>query len=83
MQSGMVWEGKLTLGGICLHANICNLSSGFLETDYMSFLKRPGMQGENMRQDMFSQNTVLLCKRNYYFFSENLFLVIHAFCETS
>ena len=32
-----------------LHADICNVGSGFLATDYMSFLQSPGTEGQNMR----------------------------------
>ena len=32
-----------------LHADICNLGSGFLVTDYKSFVQSPGTQGQNMR----------------------------------
>ena len=32
-----------------LHADICNLGSGFLVTDCMSFLQSPDAQGKNMR----------------------------------
>ena len=32
-----------------LHADICNLGCGFLETDYMSFVQSPGTQAQNMR----------------------------------
>ena len=33
-----------------LHADTCNLISGFLATDCMSFLQSPGTEGQNMRQ---------------------------------
>ena len=32
-----------------LHADICNVGSGFLSTDYMSFLQSPGTEGQNTR----------------------------------
>ena len=32
-----------------LHADICNVGSGFLATDYMSFLQSPGTEGQNTR----------------------------------
>ena len=37
-----------------LHADICNLGSGILTTDYMSFLQSPGTQGQNMRLNRVS-----------------------------
>ena len=37
-----------------LHADICNVSSGFLATDYMSFLQIPGAEGQNMRPNRLS-----------------------------
>ena len=30
-----------------LHADICDLASGFLATDYMNFLQSSGTQGQN------------------------------------
>ena len=50
----MVWEEKLCCEEFDLHADICNLGSGFLATDYMSFLKGPGTQGQNMRLNRLS-----------------------------
>ena len=50
----MVWEEKLCSEEFDLHADICNLGSGFLATDYMSFLKSPGTQGQNMRPSRLS-----------------------------
>ena len=46
----------LTVGEeFALHADICNLGSGFLATDYiMSFLQSPGTQGQNMRPNRLS-----------------------------
>ena len=35
-------------------ADLCNLGSGFLATDYMSFLHSPGNQGQNMRPNRLS-----------------------------
>ena len=32
-----------------LHVDICNVGSGFLAIDYMSFLQSPGTEGENTR----------------------------------
>ena len=37
-----------------LHANICNLGSGFLATDYMNFVLNPGTQGQNTRPNRLS-----------------------------
>ena len=46
-----VWFGRESSFGeeFTLHADICNLSRGFLATDYMSFLQSPGTQGQNMK----------------------------------
>ena len=44
----MAWEGKLSGEEFALHADVCNLGSGFLATNYMSFLQSPGTQGQNM-----------------------------------
>ena len=46
IQSGMIWEEKLCSEDFDLHADICNLGSGFLATDYMSFLKSPGLKAK-------------------------------------
>ena len=45
----MVCEGKLNCEEFALDADICNQGSGFLATDYMSFLQCPGNEGQNMR----------------------------------
>ena len=37
-----------------LHADIGNLGSGFLATDYMSFLQSPEAQSQNMRPNRLS-----------------------------
>ena len=37
-----------------LHADLCNLGSGFLANDSMSFVQIPGTQGQNMRTNRFS-----------------------------
>ena len=37
----MAWEEKLCCEEFDLHADICNLGTGFLATDYMSFLQSP------------------------------------------
>ena len=51
----MVWERESSLGEeFVLHADICNLGSGFLATDYMSFVQSPGTQGQNMRPSRLS-----------------------------
>ena len=34
----MVWEEKLYYEDFDLHEDVCNLGSGFLATEYMSFL---------------------------------------------
>ena len=49
IKSGMVWEEKLCCEEFDLHADICNLGSAFLATDYMSFLLKPGTRAQNMR----------------------------------
>ena len=48
----MVWEGSSVSDEFALHTDICNLGSGFLATDYMSFLHSPGTQGQNMRPNI-------------------------------
>ena len=50
----MVWEGKSVGEEFGLHADICNLGSGFLATDYMSLLQSPGTQFQNMRPNRLS-----------------------------
>ena len=50
----MVWEEKICCEKFDLHADICNLGSGFLVTDYMSVLKGPGTQGQNKRPNRLS-----------------------------
>ena len=47
-----VWFGRESSVSeeFALHADTCNLFSGFLATDYMSFLQSPGTEGQNMRQ---------------------------------
>ena len=47
----MVWEGEV----FALLADICNLGSGFLATDYISFLKIPEAQGQNMRPNRYAE----------------------------
>ena len=49
----MLCEEKLSKK-FALHADICNLSSGFLATDYISFLQSPGTEGRNMRPNRLS-----------------------------
>ena len=53
----MVWEENICCEEFDLHADICNLGSGFLATDYMSFLQSPGTKGQNMRPNRLSQKT--------------------------
>ena len=50
----MVWEEKLCCEKFDLHTDICNLGSGVLETDCMSFLKAPCTKGLNMRPNRLS-----------------------------
>ena len=51
----MVWEEKNSVREkFALHADICNMDSGFLATDYMSFLQSPGIEGQNMRSNRLS-----------------------------
>ena len=45
----MVWDGKLCCEKFDLHADICNVSSYLLATDYMSFLQSPDTESQNMR----------------------------------
>ena len=58
-----------------LHADNCNVGSGFLATDYLSFLQSQGTEGQNTRPNRLSHLCCAICIRNYCF-SENLFLVI-------
>ena len=43
-----VWFGRESSisEDFALHADICNLGSGFLTTDYMSLLQSSGIQGK-------------------------------------
>ena len=41
----MVWNGKLYCEEFDSHAIICNVGSGFMATDYKSFLQNPGTEG--------------------------------------
>ena len=72
----MVWEGKLCCEEFDLHAGILNLASGFLATEYMSFLQSPGTYVQNMRPNRLcrksSMNTMLFVNATVGF-SENLF----------
>ena len=43
----MVWEESTVGEEFALHANICNLGSGFLANDFISFLQNSGTQGQN------------------------------------
>ena len=77
----MVSKGKLSTEEFDLHADICNLGSGFLATDYMSLLQSPSTQGQNMTPNRLSHkyinssmDTVLFVKATIGF-SDNLFLV--------
>ena len=56
MLYSQAWFGRESSIGeeFALHADICNLGSGFLATDYMSFLQNPG----------FSENLVLFINVN-------------------
>ena len=74
----MVWEENSVCEEFALHADICNLSSRFLATGYMSF-QSPGTGGQNMRPNRVSHiiqkssmNTVLFVNATIGF-SENLF----------
>ena len=59
-----------------MHADICNLGSGFLVADYKSFVQSPGTLGQNMKPNRLCHIlNSSICKRNYCFFSKNLFLV--------
>ena len=51
----MVWKGKLSGEELDLQADICNLGSGFLATDYMSLLHSPSTQGQKMRPNKLSR----------------------------
>ena len=37
-----------------VHADTCNLGSGFLATDFMSFLQSPDTQVQNMKPNSLS-----------------------------
>ena len=50
----MVWEENVCCEKFDLHADICNPYSGFLPTDYMSFLQSPGTQDQSIRPNMLS-----------------------------
>ena len=50
----MVWDGKLSCEEFALHADICNLDSGLLSTDYLSFNQNAGTRGQNMRPNRLS-----------------------------
>ena len=50
----MPWEENSVGEKYALHADIYNLGSGFLATDYMSLLQSPGTGGQNMRLNRFS-----------------------------
>ena len=52
IQSGLVWDGKLCCEEFDLHAYY--VGSGFLATDNMSFLRKPGTKGQNMRPNRLS-----------------------------
>ena len=68
----MVWE--LCCEEFDLHADICNMGSGFRATDYMSFLQSPGTQDQNMRPNRlshilkFSMKTMLFVNATIVFF---------------
>ena len=49
----MVCEEKLS-EKFALHADIWSLGSGFLATDFISFLQSPGTEGRNMRPNRLS-----------------------------
>ena len=51
----MVWEEKQLVRNLPCMQIICNLGSGFLATDYMSFLQSPGTQeDQNVRPNKLS-----------------------------
>ena len=54
IHSGIVGRESLVDEKFALYADICNLVSGFLATDYMSFLQSLGTQDRNMRPNRFS-----------------------------
>ena len=75
----MVWEEKSVSNKLPCMQIFCNLGSGYLATDYMSFLQIPGTEGQNMRLKQAesyksSMNTVLFVNATIGF-SKNLFLV--------
>ena len=43
----MVWKEKHSYT-FALHADICNLGSGLIATEYMSFLQSLGTEGQNL-----------------------------------
>ena len=54
MLNSQVWFVRESSSGeeFALHADICNLGSGFLAADYMSFLQSPGTQGQNIYRSL-------------------------------
>ena len=60
MPEGIVWDGELCCEEFDLNADICNVGSGFLVTDCISFVQSPGTQGQNMRPNRLSYITSLV-----------------------
>ena len=71
---GLGWKAQLVRYLPCI--DICNLGSGFLSADFMSFVQTPRTQGQNMRPIRLSNiykssmNTVIFV--NYWFFRKSL-----------
>ena len=55
IQSSMAWDGTLCCEEFDLHADICYVGSGFLATDYMSFIRNPGTKGKKVRPNRLSE----------------------------
>ena len=55
----MVWEKTSAGEEFVLPAYICNLCSGFLQTDFMIFLQGSGNQGQNKRTNRLSHKNRL------------------------
>ena len=58
----MAWEGDLSGEEFAFLADVCNLGSGFLATNYMSFLQSTGTRGQNMGPNRLSHIYVYIWK---------------------
>ena len=61
----MVWE--LFCEEFELHADICNMGSGFMATEYTSIHQIPGTEGQNKRPNWLSHilQTCATCRQCY------------------